>query len=66
VALVKQLEVAGVDGERLIRVPLNDVTIEDIVGPRRSTVRLAGEGLETLAACGVQEPPMEVAAKEQK
>jgi hypothetical protein len=44
VTLVKQLEVAGVDGERLIRVPPNDVTMEDIVGLRRSTVRLDGEG----------------------
>jgi hypothetical protein len=65
VALVEQLQVAGVYGKRLIRVAPNDVTMEDIVhdGP---LFALPAKGLKTLAACGVQEPPMEVVVKEQK
>jgi hypothetical protein len=54
VALVEQLQVAGVYGKRLIRVAPNDVTMEDIVGPRRSTIRLAGEGAED--ASGLRGP----------
>lgn len=41
--LVKELEVAGVDGEGLISVGADEITVGDVVGPGGTTVGLAGE-----------------------
>jgi hypothetical protein len=44
-ALVEELEVAGVDGEGLVRVRTDDVAVADVVRPGRARVGLAGERL---------------------
>src|SRR6186713_482357 len=42
-ALVQQLQVAGIDGLGLVRVGPHQVTMTDVVGPRRAAVGLARE-----------------------
>src|SRR6185503_2670327 len=44
-SLVEQLQVAGVDGHRLVRVATDQIAVADVVGPRRAAVCLAGEGI---------------------
>jgi hypothetical protein len=43
--LVQQLQVAGVDGERLVRVTPDDVRATDIDRPLGATIGPAGEGV---------------------
>jgi hypothetical protein len=43
-SLVKELEVARVDGEGLVSVGADEITVGDIVGPAGARVCLAGEG----------------------
>jgi hypothetical protein len=42
-ARVEQLQVAGVDAERLVRVAADNVAVEDVGRPGCSTVRFAGK-----------------------
>src|SRR6186713_3359417 len=44
-ALVEQLQVAGVDGLGLVGVGADQVTVADVVGPGGTAVGLAGEGV---------------------
>lgn len=43
--MVEELQVAGVDGEGLVRVVADQITVADVVGPGGAAVGLAGEGL---------------------
>ncbi|KAK8032274.1 hypothetical protein PG990_002008 [Apiospora arundinis] len=44
-SLVEELDLAGVDGERLVGARADELAVADVVGPRGAAVRLAGEGV---------------------
>src|ERR1051326_2268557 len=53
-ALVEELQVAGVDGHGLVGVVAEQVAVADVVGPGGAAVGLAGEGVAL--AGGVRGP----------
>lgn len=49
-ALVEELQIAWVDGHRLVRVGADQIAVTNVVGPGCTTVSLSGERL-ALARC---------------